>query len=103
MLKPKIDNRIAWVKKVQEKAFPQMTNYFISRYSWGQGCDPKRAKDWATLAGYLATCHHKAQRPGWHEVMAWPSGNTGTPAGMVEIYHDGWELLADLGVYDPDY
>jgi hypothetical protein len=100
MHKPAIDRRVKLVQEATARAYPQMLNYFQCRYSWGQPCDPKRAADWATLAGYLATCNHRAQRPGWHEVMSWPSGNTGSPAGMVEIYHDGWQLLADLGLYD---
>lgn len=99
----KWDGRITWARSCYRKAYPQMINYFAARYSWGQGCDPRRAEDWATLAGYLAQCQYRAEEPEWDTVFKWPSGNTGTPRGLVDIYHDGWALLEDLGVHETEW
>ena len=98
-----IDRRYKFVRETMDRARPQMVQYFSARYSWGQPCDPQRAKDWATLAGYLATCQVKGMDPEWNKRFAWESGNQGSPSGMVDCYHDGWELLQDLGVYDPEW
>jgi hypothetical protein len=38
--------------------------------------------------------------PVWHDRFVFPSGNIGSPSGLAASYHDGWELLADLGVHD---
>jgi len=97
-----IDRRYKNVREVMEKAYPQMTRYFAARYSWGQPCDPMRAKDWAYLAGILATCNAKGQEIPWDKWFKFPSGNTGSPSGLIDCYHDGWQLLEDLGVYDPE-
>lgn len=100
MQKLTIDRRFAHVRKAMDKAYPQMIQYFACRYSWGQPCDPLRARDWAALAGYLATCQCKGMDPVWHDRFVFPSGNIGSPSGLAASYHDGWELLADLGVHD---
>jgi len=44
-----IDRRYKSVRLAMDKAYPQMVSYFAARYSWGQPCDPMRAKDWAYL------------------------------------------------------
>lgn len=100
MQKLSIDRRFSHVRQAMQKATPQMISYFASRYSWGQPCDPFRARDWEALAGYLATCQVKGLEPIWHDRFQFPSGNIGSPSGLVASYHDGWELLAELGVHD---
>lgn len=97
-----IDRRYKFVRTVMEQAYPQMIRYYAARYSWGQPCDPMRAKDWAYLAGLLATSQCKGQPLAWDKPLRFPSGNQGSPSGLVDIYHDGWELLQDLGLYDPE-
>lgn len=96
----RFDKRLKAAREAYARAYPQMIQYFAARYSWGQPCDPRRAEDWATLAGYLAECQHRGLDPAWDHSFIWPSGNKGTPAGLVNIYHDGWELLTDLGLYE---
>lgn len=95
-----IDRRYKYVKEVEAKAYPQMIRYFAARYSWGQPCDPLRARDWQALAGYLATCQVKGVEPIWHAPFQFPSGNRGSLSGLVSCYHDGWELLDELGVHN---
>jgi len=97
-----IDRRYKSVRLAMDKAYPQMVSYFAARYSWGQPCDPMRAKDWAYLAGILATCQAKGEEIPWKTWIKFPSGNTGSPSGLIDCYHDGWQLLEDLGVYDPE-
>jgi hypothetical protein len=100
MRKLSIDRRFRFVKDTEKAAYAQMVRYFAARYSWGQPCDPLRARDWAALAGYLATCQCKGEDPIWHDRFVFPSGNIGSPSGLTASYHDGWELLSDLGVHD---
>lgn len=95
-----IDRRYKYVRDIEAKAYSQMVSYFAARYSWGQPCDPLRARDWSALAAYLATCQSKGIEAVWHDRFQFPSGNIGSPSGLVAVYHDGWELLADLGVHD---
>jgi hypothetical protein len=102
MQKLTIDRRFSHVRQAMDKAYPQMIQYFACRYSWGQPCDPQRAKDWQALAGYLATCQCKGTDPAWRDRFAFPSGNEGSPSGLIDCYHDGWQLIQDLGLYDPE-
>ena len=94
----KIDRRFKDVVRVHEEARGQMVQYFAARYSWGQPCDPMRAKDWAMLAGYLMTCYKTGKPLELDERFIWPSGNRGTIRSLVNQYHDGAELLDDLGI-----
>ena len=100
MEKITFDKRLKASREAYRKAYPQMIQYFAARYSWGQPCDPARAHDWATLAGYLAMIQWRGQVVPWDKQWTWPSGNHGSMAGLVGCYHDGWELLADLGLYE---
>lgn len=99
MEKIKFDKRVKVAMEAYRRAYPQMIQYFAARYSWGQPCDPRRAHDWATLAGYLAEHQWRGQEVDWGQWYEWPSGNRGTLSGLVEVYHDGWALLEDLGLY----
>lgn len=102
MEKITFDKRIKWAKDRSIKGQVQMIGYFAARYSWGQPCDPLRAKDWGTLCGHLAALQWRGQDPDWDKVYAWPSGNRGTLSGLVNLYHDGWALLEDLGLWEPE-
>lgn len=98
------DLRLKGMKKLHEEARKQMGMYWLARYSWGQPCDPRRAEDWAALVCYLET----SRRHGFavHELLdtpfEFPSGNTGTIRSLIDVYHDGWELLEDIGVVQND-
>lgn len=92
----KLDRRIRRAREAFEEGKRQMQMYWLARYSFGQGCDPARAEDWGTLLGYLATCLHRGEAPAWDTRFEFPSGNIGTPRSLVDVYHDGWELIADV-------
>lgn len=94
----RIDRRFSDVRRVLAEGAAQMNRYFLARYSWGQGCDPMRARDWGTLCAYLMTCYKTGAPLELSRPFRWPSGNVGTVSGMVGIYHDGAELLDDLGI-----
>lgn len=97
-----IDRRRAYVKHQTRLGRSQMVRYFQARYSWGQPCDPRRAEDWGTLCAILRAGLVNGEVVDWHERLTWPSGNEGTIAGLVNVYHDGGELLADLGLINPE-
>jgi len=98
-----IDRRRSFVKHQAALGRSQMVRYFQARYSWGQPCDPRRADDWGTLCAVLRTGLAKGVEVDWHERLVWPSGNAGSIAGMVGVYHDGHELLHDLGLIDDQF
>jgi hypothetical protein len=102
MEKITFDKRLRITREIYAKAYPQMIQYFAARYSWGQPCDPARANDWAMLCAHLAGCQWQGQDPAWDKQWAWPSGNHGSMAGMINCYHDGWALLEDLGLYESE-
>jgi hypothetical protein len=95
-----LDYRRSYVKQTHELGRAQMVRYFQARYSWGQPCDPRRANDWGTLCAYLRDCQEKGLFADFRRSWVWPSGNKGSISGMLGIYHDGYELLADLGLVD---
>lgn len=95
-----LDKRRAHVKNLIEAGRAQMVRYFACRYSWGQPCDPRRAYDWGVLCAYLRDCQFHGVDPDYRARWVWPSGNAGTVGGLIDNYHDGWDLLADLGLVD---
>lgn len=95
-----LDRRRSYVKHQISLGAAQMVRYFSARYSWGQPCDPRRANDWGTLCAYLRDCQVKGLAADFHRKWTWPSGNVGSISGMINNYHDGWELLSDLGLTD---
>ena len=95
-----LDYRRTHIKHTHNLGASQMVRYFAARYSWGQPCDPKRANDWGTLCAYLRDCQHKGLAADFSQVWLWPSGNKGTISGLIGIYHDGGELLEELGLLD---
>lgn len=95
-----IDRRRAHVRHQITLGKSQMVRYFAARYSWGQPCDPRRAYDWGILCAYLRDCQFNGVDPDFRTPWAWPSGNRGSLGGMIDHYHDGWELLAELGLID---
>lgn len=95
-----LDYRRAYIRRTVAIGETQMASYFQARYSWGQPCDPMRSTDWGTLCAYLRKCQVEGLEVDYRKVWAWPSGNKGTIGGLVDIYHDGWQLLADLGLVD---
>jgi hypothetical protein len=105
-IKSLIDRRIKRVRTMQAAAYVQMDRYFTARYSWGQGCDPARAHDWAALCMALDTQTYRGEYDPCEEWRAeflferfkWPSGNVGSIVSMVRMYHDGWDLLREWGL-----
>lgn len=95
-----MDNRRAYVKRQRAAGIAQMKHYFMCRYSCGQQCDPKRAYDWGVLCAYLKDCQMKGLAADFRRQWLWPSGNKGSIAGLIGVYHDGHELLADQGLLD---
>lgn len=95
-----LDRRRSYVKHQINLGASQMVRYFASRYSWGQPCDPRRANDWGTLCAYLRDCQVKGLAADFGRSWEWPSGNRGSISGLIGHYHDGGELLADLGLMD---
>lgn len=95
-----MDNRRAYVKRQRQEGIAQMKHYFMCRYSWGQPCDPKRAYDWGTLCAYLKDCQMKGLSADFSRQWLWPSGNRGSISGLIGVYHDGHELLADQGLLE---
>ena len=95
-----LDFRRSYVKHQFNLGRSQMVSYFQARYSWGQPCDPRRAEDWGTLCAYLRDCQHKGLMADFRKVWAWPSGNKGSIAGLIDVYHDGYELLEELGLVE---
>lgn len=95
-----LDYRRSYIKRQHALGRSQMVNYFAARYSWGQPCDPRRADDWGTLCAYLRDCQVKGLACDFNRSWTWPSGNRGSIGGLIGIYHDGWELLAELGLVD---
>ena len=100
MEKINYDMRFKDVRKVHDEAKRQMGAYWLSRYSWGQPCDPMRLEDWAALCANLKSKQVKGLPPSLDDRFVFPSGNSGTLASLIEHYHDGWELLEDLGLWD---
>lgn len=98
-----LDYRKSYVNQTHELGRAQMVRYFAARYSWGQPCDPRRANDWGTLCAYLRDCQQKGLMADMSRTWEWPSGNKGSIVGMMGIYHDADELLADLGLLEVDY
>jgi hypothetical protein len=95
------DRRFRSVRETYDDAYRQMKAYWLSRYSWGQPCDPKRAEDWATLAAHIMTVRVKEHRmPDLNVRYQFPSGNVGTISSLIDHYHDGWGLLEDLELVD---
>lgn len=97
-----IDRRRAHIKSTINLGRAQMIRYFAARYSWGQACDPRRAYDWGIACAYLRHCQYEGIDPDYRARWIWPSGNAGSVGGLIDVYHDGWELLADLGLIDRD-
>lgn len=95
-----LDYRRSYIKQAHSAGRSQMVSYFQARYSWGQPCDPRRADDWGTLCAYLRDCQEKGLAADFSRYWEWPSGNRGSISGLIGIYHDGSELLADLGLLD---
>lgn len=95
-----LDYRRSYVKHQHALGRGQMVNYFAARYSWGNPCSPERANDWGTLCAYLRDCQVKGLAADFGRSWTWPSGNVGSISGLIGIYHDGWELLQDLGLTD---
>jgi hypothetical protein len=59
-----------------------------------------RALDWGTLCAYLRKCQVEGHEVDYRKPWVWPSGNQGSIGGLIDCYHDGWELLGDLGLVD---
>lgn len=97
-----IDRRRAHIKSTINLGRAQMVRYFAARYSWGQACDPRRAYDWGIACAYLRHCQYEGIDPDYRAQWIWPSGNRGSVGGLIDVYHDGWELLHDLGLTDCD-
>ena len=97
-----MDRRRAHIKHQINLGRAQMVRYFAARYSWGQPCDPRRAYDWGILCAYLRHCIYEGIEPDYRAQWIWPSGNRGSVAGLIDIYHDGWELLAELGLVETE-
>lgn len=103
-----VDRRFKVVKDIYAKAYAQMQQYFLCRYSFGQVCCHDRANDWAVMCQSILTQQIKS---GWYEMdsvdMAtkhlFPSGSAGTISSLVNNYHDGWQLLVDLGLHYDSY
>ena len=95
-----LDFRRSYIKHQFNLGQSQMVRYFQARYSWGQPCDPRRAEDWGTLCAYLRDCQEKGLMADMSRTWIWPSGNKGSISGLVGIYHDGWELLDELGLVE---
>lgn len=97
-----IDRRRSHIKHTIALGQSQMVRYFAARYSWGQPCSPARAYDWGVTCAYLRHCQHEGMEADYRARWVWPSGNAGSVGGMIEHYHDGWELLRDLGLTESD-
>ena len=95
-----LDFRRSYIKHQYNLGRSQMVRYFQARYSWGQPCDPLRSTDWGTLCAYLRDCQEKGLMADMSRTWIWPSGNKGSISGLVGIYHDGWELLDELGLVE---
>lgn len=95
-----IDRRRAYIRDTIEAGRVQMVNYFAARYSWGQPCDPARANDWGVMCAHLRQCLEQGKKPDYFAQWIWPSGNRGSIMRMIDVYHDGWDLLADIGAIE---
>lgn len=101
-IQKQIDKRRSHVKHQINLGKAQMVRYFAARYSWGNPCDPNRAYDWGVLCAYLRNCQFNGVDPDYHTRWVWPSGNAVSVGGLIDNYHDGWELLAELGLIDEE-
>ena len=95
-----LDFRRAYVKRQHALGRAQIVRYFAFRYSWGQPCSEARANDWGILCAYLRDCQQKGLMADFSRQWFWPSGNKGSIAALIGIYHDGGELLEELGLLE---
>jgi hypothetical protein len=104
--KLKVDKRFKSVKSVYEKARVIFTeNYLFNHSLYGEKPSEERIQDFAMLAAYIKTAQIKnleTCRFSWKKKYMFPSKQVGTLKELIGTYRYGWEILHDLGLYDPE-
>ena len=104
--KLRVDKRFKAVKSVYEKARVAFTeNYLFNHSLFGEKPCEERVHDFATLAAYIKTAQIKDLKEckfSWKRKYRFPSEQVGTLQELINCYRYGWELLHDLGLYDPE-
>lgn len=103
--KLRADKRFKAVKSVYEKARVAFTeNYLFNHSLHGEKPSEERVHDFAMLAAYIKTAQIKNLEDckfSWKRKYMFPSKEVGTLTELVNCYRYGWEVLHNLGLYDP--
>ena len=104
--KLRVDKRFKTVKSTYEKAKVTFTeNYLVNHSLHGEKPCEDRVIDFAMLAAYIKTAQIKNLEDckfSWKRKYMFPSKNVSTLQDFINCYRYGWEMLHDLGLYDPE-
>jgi hypothetical protein len=104
MRKLKIDKRFKSVKNVYLKSRTVFQQNYMFNHSFGESPSDERIEDFAQLVAYIQTAQIKGVEKtnfDWKEKYLFPSKNVGTLRDLTNMYRNGFEMLHDLGLYDP--
>ena len=103
--KIKADMRFKTVKTTYQKARVNFEeNYMFNHSLHGEKPCEERIHDFAVMAAYIQTAIKKGVEDtnfSWTSKYHFPSNQVGTLTDLVNCYRYGWEILHDLGLFNP--